>query len=95
MQRCAVGLRHFGCSEGTAIAKDDPTLCFPAMSTMMMMMVALSGINQALLHLIHNKLPNSLTELAGHLAPNFVRALRMMEGCGLVALKRRKCVRSI
>ena len=42
------------------------------MSTMMM--VALSGINQALLHLIRNKLPNSLTELAGHLVQNLSHA---------------------
>ena len=47
--------------------------------------------NQALLRLIRDRRPKSLTELAeltGRQVPNLSRSLRMMEGYGLVRLKR-------
>lgn len=47
--------------------------------------------NQALLRLIRDRRPKSLTELAeltGRQVPNLSRSLRMMEGYGLVALNK-------
>lgn len=47
--------------------------------------------NQALLRLIHDRQPRSLTELTeltGWQVPNLSRSLRMMEGYGLVALNK-------
>ena len=49
----------------------------------------LSDDNRALLRLIDERQPKSLTELAawtGRKVPNLSRTLRMMEGYGLVAL---------
>ena len=55
--------------------------------------------NQALLRLIRDRRPKSLTELAeltGRQVPNLSRSLRMMEGYGLVALnKNLRCVEPI
>jgi predicted transcriptional regulator len=51
----------------------------------------LSEDNQALLRMIRDQRPKSLTELAeltGRQVPNLSRSLRMMEGYGLVKLKR-------
>ena len=51
----------------------------------------LSEDNRALLRLIHDQRPPSLTalaELTGRQVPNLSRTLRMMESYGLVALKK-------
>nr|WP_265296879.1 helix-turn-helix domain-containing protein [Verminephrobacter eiseniae] len=51
----------------------------------------LSENNRALLRLIRDRRPKSLTalaELTGRRVPNLSRSLRMMEGYGLVKLKR-------
>ncbi|RYZ92194.1 MAG: MarR family transcriptional regulator [Proteobacteria bacterium] len=55
------------------------------------MAAVLSEDNQTLLRLIRDKQPKSLTELAkltGRQVPNLSRTLRMMEGYGLVELKK-------
>ena len=55
------------------------------------MAAMLSEDNLALLRLIHARRPKSLTalaELTGRQVPNLSRSLRMMEGYGLVKLKR-------
>ena len=55
------------------------------------MAAVLSEDNQALLRLIRDRQPKSLTalaELTGRQVPNLSRSLRMMEGYGLVKLKR-------
>jgi len=55
------------------------------------MAAVLSEDNQALLRMIRDQRPKSLTELAeltGRQVPNLSRSLRMMEGYGLVKLKR-------
>lgn len=60
------------------------------------MAAVLSEDNQAMLRLICDQRPKSLTELAeltGRQVPNLSRTLRMMEGYGLVTLK--KSVREI
>mgnify|MGYP002147343171 CR=1 FL=1 len=47
--------------------------------------------NRAMLRLIHERKPKSLTELAeltGRQVPNLSRTLRMMEGYGLVAIEK-------
>lgn len=60
------------------------------------MAALLSEDNQALLRIIRDRRPKSLTELAdltGRQVPNLSRTLRMMAGYGLVTLK--KTVREI
>lgn len=56
------------------------------------MAAVFSEDNQALLRLIHDRWPKSLTalaELTGQQVPNLLsRSLRMMKGYGLVKLKR-------
>lgn len=61
---------------------------FPSMATLA---AVLSEDNRALLRLMHDQRPPSLTalaELTGRQVPNLSRTLRMMEGYGLVMLKR-------
>ena len=92
MKRCVVGIRRPG-ESGSTLGKDTPTVWFPSMATMA---AVLSEDNQALLRLIRDQRPKSLTELAeltGRQVPNLSRTLRMMEGYGLVTLK--KAVREI
>lgn len=87
MKRYVVGIRRTGEPEGGA-AKDAPTVWFPSMATMA---AVLSEDNQSLLRLIRDRRPKSLTELAeltGRQVPNLSRTLRMMEGYGLVELKK-------
>ena len=70
------------------LGKDTPTVWFPSMATMA---AVLSEDNQALLRLICDQRPKSLTELAeltGRQVPNLSRTLRMIEGYGLVELKK-------
>lgn len=55
------------------------------------MAAVLSEDNRALLRVIRDQRPKSLTalaELTGRRVPNLSRSLRMMEGYGLVKLKR-------
>jgi len=88
MKRCVVGIRRPGEPEEPATGKERPTVWFPSMATMA---AVLSEDNQSLLRLIHEQRPKSLTELAeltGRQVPNLSRTLRMMEGYGLVALKK-------
>ncbi len=88
MKRCVIGIRRPGEPGAVATSKDAPTVWFPSMATMA---AVLSEDNQALLRLIRDKRPKSLTELAeltGRQLPNLSRTLRMMEGYGLVALKK-------
>ncbi len=87
MKRCVVGIRRNREHEAGA-GKDVPTVWFPSMATMA---AVLSEDNQALLRLIRDQRPKSLTELAeltGRQVPNLSRTLRMMEGYGLVTLKK-------
>lgn len=87
MKRCVVGIRRPGDPEPPS-GKNTPTVWFPSMATMA---AVLSEDNQTLLRLIRDQLPKSLTELAeltGRQVPNLSRSLRMMEGYGLVALKK-------
>lgn len=87
MKRCVVGIRRPG-KAGPTQGRDAPTVWFPSMATMA---AVLSEDNQALLRLIRDHRPKSLTELAaitGRQVPNLSRTLRMMEGYGLVTLKK-------
>lgn len=88
MKRCVVGIRHPGDEEVTSGGKDAPTVWFPSMATMA---AVLSEDNRALLRIIRDAKPKTLTELAGlsgRQVPNLSRTLRMMAGYGLVDLKR-------
>lgn len=88
MKRCIVGIRRPCESEVVATGKDAPTVWFPSMATMA---AVLSEDNRALLHIIRDAKPKTLTELAalsGRQVPNLSRTLRMMEGYGLVELKK-------
>lgn len=88
MKRCIVGIRRAGAQETSTYGKDAPSVWFPSMATMA---AVLSEDNQALLRLIHEAKPRTLTELAtlsGRQVPNLSRTLRMMAGYGLVALKK-------
>lgn len=89
MKRCVVGVRHANTpSECRAVGKYAPAVWFPSMATMA---AVLSEDNRALLRLIHEQKPKSLTELAvltGRLVPNLSRTLRMMEGYGLVTIEK-------
>jgi predicted transcriptional regulator len=87
MKRCVVGIRRLGYPEPPS-GKNTPTVWFPSMATMA---AVLSEDNQVLLRLIRDKRPKPLTamaELTGRQVPNLSRSLRMMEGYGLVALKK-------
>ena len=86
MKRCVVGIRRPDAPEPAAKGSDIPTVWFPSMPTLA---AVLSEDNRALLRLIHDQRPSSLTalaELTGRQVPNLSRTLRMMEGYGLVAL---------
>ena len=87
MKRCIVGIRRTDMPV-TAVGKYVPTVWFPSMATMA---AVLSEDNRAMLRLIHERKPKSLTELAeltGRQVPNLSRTLRMMERYGLVTLKK-------
>ena len=60
MKRCVVGIRHPSAPEQIP-GKETPTFWFPSMATMA---AVLSEDNQALLRLIRDQRPKSLTELA-------------------------------
>lgn len=87
MKRCIVGIRRTDMPV-TALGKFVPTVWFPSMATMA---AVLSEDNRAMLRLIHERKPKSLTELAeltGRQVPNLSRTLRMMEGYGLVSIEK-------
>ena len=88
MKRCTVGVRRTKDRSRPASGRGQPSVWFPSMSTMA---AVLSEDNRALLRLIRDQRPKSLTALAalsGRRVPNLSRSLRMMEGYGLVKLKR-------
>ena len=88
MKRCTVGIRRPEERSRPATGRGQPSVWFPSMSTMA---AVLSEDNRALLRLIRDQRPKSLTALAalsGRRVPNLSRSLRMMEGYGLVKLKR-------
>ena len=88
MKRCVVGIRRPETPKPVATGRDEPTVWFPSMPTLA---AVLSEDNRALLRLIHDQRPPSLTalaELTGRQVPNLSRSLRMMEGYDLVALKK-------
>lgn len=88
MKRCIVGIRRGGDAEVAGSGKYAPSVWFPSMATMA---AVLSEDNRALLCVIRDAKPKTLTELAalsGRQVPNLSRTLRMMESYGLVELKR-------
>lgn len=88
MKRCIVGIRSPGQQEPVGEGKDEPTVWFTSMASLA---AVLSDDNRALLRIIRDKQPKSLTELAeltGRKVPNLSRTLRMMSGYGLVELHR-------
>lgn len=87
MKCCIVGIRRADAPAAIG-GKYAPTVWFPSMATMA---AVLSEDNRAMLRLIHERKPKSLTELAdltGRQVPNLSRTLRMMEGYGLVAIEK-------
>ena len=88
MKRCVVGIRPIEVPETTVSGKRAPTVWFPSMATLA---AVLSEDNRALLRLIRQAKPKTMTELAeltGRQVPNLSRTLRMMEGYGLVAIEK-------
>jgi predicted transcriptional regulator len=88
MKRCIVGIRRPDAPEVAGRGQYVPTVWFPSMATMA---AVLSEDNRALLRIVHNRKPKSLTELAeltGRQVPNLSRTLRMMEGYGLMTIEK-------
>ena len=88
MKRCIVGIRRPEDQSHSAAGPGQPSVWFPSMATMA---AVLSEDNRALLRLIRERRPKSLTalsELTGRHVPNLSRSLRTMEGYGLVKLER-------
>jgi predicted transcriptional regulator len=88
MKRRTVGIHRPEDQNLPTIGRGQPSIWFPSMATMA---AVLSEDNRALLRLISDQRPKSLTALAalsGRRVPNLSRSLRMMEGYGLVKLKR-------
>ncbi|SAH82782.1 Predicted transcriptional regulator [Bordetella ansorpii] len=87
MKRCIVGIRQPESSPPKG--SETPSIWFPSLASLA---AVLSDDNRRLLHLIHDKQPKSLTELAelsGRKVPNLSRTLRMMSDYGLVSLQRK------
>ncbi len=86
MKRCIVGVRQP--DHSSPQGGEVPSIWFPSLASLA---AVLSDDNRRLLHLIHDKQPKSLTELAelsGRKVPNLSRTLRMMADYGLVSLQR-------
>ena len=87
MKRCIVGVRQLD-SSAPPQGGEVPSIWFPSLASLA---AVLSDDNRRLLHLIHDKQPKSLTELAGlsgRKVPNLSRTLRTMSDYGLVSLQR-------
>lgn len=87
MKRCTVGIRRPEEQSHPATGRGQPTVWFPSIATMA---AVLSEDNRALLRVIRDQRPKSLTvlaELTGQSVPNLSRSLRMMEGYCLLKLK--------
>lgn len=88
MKHCVIGIRLADASEPVLSGDDMPTVWFSSMASLA---AVLSDDNRALLRLIDDRQPKSLTELAawtGRRVPNLSRTLRTMAGYGLVELKK-------
>lgn len=86
MKRCIVGVRQL--DRPRQQGGEVPSIWFPSLASLA---AVLSDDNRRLLHLIHNKQPKSLTELAelsGRKVPNLSRTLKTMADYGLVSLQR-------
>ncbi|CAB5526626.1 Predicted transcriptional regulator [Pseudomonas putida] len=86
MKRCIVGVRQS--DRPPQKGGEVPSIWFPSLASLA---AVLSDDNRRLLHLIHNKQPKSLTELAelsGRKVPNLSRTLKTMADYGLVSLQR-------
>ncbi|MDQ1817435.1 MarR family transcriptional regulator [Massilia sp. CCM 9210] len=83
-----IGILLSDASEPVRSGSEVPTVWFASMASLA---AVLSDDNRALLRLIHERQPKSLTELAawaGRKVPNLSRTLRTMAGHGLVELKK-------
>lgn len=89
MKCCVVVICQFGESELVREEESEgPIVWFTSMASLA---AVLSDDNRALLRLIDERQPKSLTELAawtGRKVPNLSRTLRTMAGYGLVELKK-------
>jgi predicted transcriptional regulator len=88
MKRCVVGIGQSNGSECHRGGGEVPTVWFASMASLA---AVLSDDNCALLRLIDERQPKSLTELSawsGRKVPNLSRTLRTMAGYGLVELKK-------
>lgn len=88
MKRCVAGIRSLDNPTSKDSGISVPTVWFSSMASLA---AVLSDDNRALLRLIHERQPKSLTELAkltGRKVPNLSRTLKTMAGYGLVTLTR-------
>lgn len=88
MKRCIVGIQRADGSHPHRPESEAPGVWFPSLASLA---AVLSDDNRHLLHLIHERQPKSLTELAdlsGRKVPNLSRTLRLMANYGLVSLQR-------
>jgi predicted transcriptional regulator len=88
MKRCVVGIRRPGQPDTRSTEKNAPTVWFASMASLA---AVLSEDNRALLHVIQEAKPRSLTELAaltGRKLPNLSRTVKTMASYGLMDLVR-------
>ena len=94
MKRCVVGIRRPGALEVSARDKDVPLVWFPSMATMA---AWLSEDNQAMLRLICDRRPKSLTQLAeltGRQVPNLSRTIAHNGRLWIGDSEKRACAKS-
>lgn len=90
MKRCVVGIRSTDQQAATRTGKESPTVWFASMASLA---AVLSEDNRALLKVMRDAQPRSLTELAeltGRKVSNLSRTLRTMASYGIVKLERDK-----